>query len=219
MDERLVSFVEKCLERGIPRPEIHAALLQAGWKAEQIKSILSAYADINFPLPIPTPHPTVSAREAYLYLLLFTTLYMVAWNLGSLIFEWLDYFHAHAGIYTRFPWNESRSALATLLTATPIYVYVARMLKKSLIKTPEQRYSPVRKWLTYLTLFITASVLIGDMIHFTYTALGEQLTRLYILKFLTVAIINSTIFGYYLDDMQRDERAQECGYRPRSNIP
>ncbi|MGI9211264.1 MAG: hypothetical protein ACR2HF_02225, partial [Methylococcaceae bacterium] len=40
IDKRLEVFVEKCLERNTPRPEIEAALREAGWPVEQIRGIL-----------------------------------------------------------------------------------------------------------------------------------------------------------------------------------
>ncbi|MGI9211112.1 MAG: DUF5671 domain-containing protein [Methylococcaceae bacterium] len=206
IDKRLEVFVEKCLERNIPRPEIEAALREAGWPVEQIKGILSAYADRSFPIPVPRPRAPSSARDAYLYLLLFSTLYIAAWNLGNLIFEWLEYSLNDTSANTHTAWDESRSAIASLVITTPIYAYVSHVLRQALQKEPERRTSSVRKWLTYLTLFITASILIGDMISFLYTLLGGSLTTLYLLKFATVGIINTSVFGYYLKDMQRDER-------------
>ena len=88
--ERLVEFVKDALFRALPRPEIEAALLQAGWEREQVDAGLASFAATSFPIPVPRPVPYLSAREAFLYLLLFTTLYLSAYNLGSLAFDFIN---------------------------------------------------------------------------------------------------------------------------------
>src|SRR3546814_11040 len=80
-------FVREALASGQPRPAIEAALAQAGWPAEQARDALDAYADVAFPVPVPKPRPYLSAREAFLYLVLFATLYVSAYHLGSLLFD------------------------------------------------------------------------------------------------------------------------------------
>ena len=59
-------------------------MLQAGWTTDQARDALGAFADVPFPVPVPRPRPSVSAAEAFEYLLLFTTLYISAYHLGSL---------------------------------------------------------------------------------------------------------------------------------------
>src|SRR5262252_5691832 len=88
--EELTLFVKDALGRGVARAQLEEALRRAGWRNEQIRAALAAYADIDFPIPVPRPKPLLSAREAFLYLVLFSTLYVTAWNVGSLLFEMID---------------------------------------------------------------------------------------------------------------------------------
>jgi hypothetical protein len=205
----LQQFVRDALAKGVARPEIEVALVNAGWPAEQIRDAVNAYADIDFPLPVPRPRPYLSAREAFLYLLLFTTLYVAAWHLGSLLFELInrafpdptDSTYAVARIGDSIRWST-----ASVIIAFPMFLYVARHLQRDLARSPVKRLSAVRRWLTYLTMFIAAAVLIGDMITLVYNALGGELTVRFVLKVLVAAVIAGTIFGYYLHDLRRDER-------------
>jgi hypothetical protein len=205
----LQQFVRDALAKGVARPEIEVALVNAGWPAEQIRDAVNAYADIDFPLPVPRPRPYLSAREAFLYLLLFTTLYVAAWHLGSLLFELInrafpdptDSTYAVARIGDSIRWST-----ASVIIAFPMFLYVARHLLRDLARSPVKRLSAVRRWLTYLTMFIAAAVLIGDMITLVYNALGGELTVRFVLKVLVAAVIAGTIFGYYLHDLRRDER-------------
>ena len=46
-------FVRDALSRGQSRDAIEAALDQAGWPKEQIRSALGAYSAVEFPVPVP----------------------------------------------------------------------------------------------------------------------------------------------------------------------
>ena len=80
VSDDLVGFVRDALARGLFRPQVEDALRQAGWNREQVTGALGAFATVEFPIPVPRPRPSLSAREAFMYLLLFTTLYVVAFN-------------------------------------------------------------------------------------------------------------------------------------------
>jgi hypothetical protein len=71
-----------------------------------------------------------------------------------------------------------------------------------------KRLSAVRRWLTYLTLFVAVTVLVGDVITLVYKLLGGEFTVRFGLKVLVAAIIASAIFGYYLRDLSREEREE-----------
>ena len=88
--QELDLFVRDALASGIDKPAIEQALAAAGWPPAQTRSVLNGYADLQFPVPVPKPRPYLSAREAFLYLVLFATLYLAAWNLGSLLFELIN---------------------------------------------------------------------------------------------------------------------------------
>src|SRR3546814_9257013 len=83
----LEQFVNAALSRGESKQSVLAALSAAGWSPEQAADALDAYADVAFPVPVPKPRPYLSAREAFLYLVLFATLYVSAYHLGSLLFD------------------------------------------------------------------------------------------------------------------------------------
>lgn len=204
--EELIEFVRDALGRGLPRVRIEEALLQAGWDRDQVKAALAAFAEVEFPVPVPRPKPYLSAREAFMYLLLFTTLYITAFNLGSLLFELIERAFPDpavdpaAGVGDGIRWP-----LASLIVAFPVFLYVARWASRTVRRDPTKRGSKIRKQLTYLTLFIGAVVLIGNFITLAYNFLGGELTTRFVLKVLTVALIAGTIFGYYLWDLRAEE--------------
>jgi uncharacterized membrane protein (DUF106 family) len=66
----------------------------------------------------------------------------------------------------------------------------------------------VRRWLTYLTLFVSAGVLIADLVTMVYNVLGGELTTRFVLKVLVVGAIAGGVFWYYLTDLGVDEKEQ-----------
>jgi hypothetical protein len=204
----LISFVRDALARGQSRADVESVLKHAGWKPEQVSRALGAFAAVDFPVPVPRPRPSISAREAFMYLLLFTTLYLVAFYLGDLIFDLINYAFPdaaaseYAATYQRY---SIRWAVSTLIVSLPIFLYMSWLTGKATRRDTTIRASPVRRWLTYLTLFVAACVLIGDIVTLVYNVLGGELTTRFVLKVLTVAAIAGTAFGYYLSDLRVDE--------------
>jgi hypothetical protein len=90
LNQDLIAFVKDGLQRGLARADIEAVLLRAGWPPEQVHRALAGFADIEFAIPVPRPMPTVSAREAFMYVLMFATLFVSAYNLGDLLFDIID---------------------------------------------------------------------------------------------------------------------------------
>src|SRR5262249_34958410 len=83
VDPDLHAFVRDALTRGAGRDEIRKALRDARWPEDEIESELAAWHDAGLPLPVPRRRVGLSPREAFLYLLMFVALYLVAYHTGS----------------------------------------------------------------------------------------------------------------------------------------
>ena len=125
----LNTFVRDALSKGSSRAEVSDALTQAGWSAEDIAAALRGYAEIDFPIPVPRPLPSLSARDAFQYVVLFGTLYISAFNLGQLLYQLINVALPDS------TWSEAqvnaipdliRWSIAALVVSTPIFVYTAR---------------------------------------------------------------------------------------------
>jgi len=204
----LESFVRDALMRGHSRQQVSTALLAAGWSEQQISGVLDGWAEVDFALPVPRPRASLSAREAFAYLVLFSTLYFFAWNLGSLLFQLIEYLlpdPADANWQRLRLDGGIRWAISALVIAFPVFAFVARRVSLDVDRHPIKRLSPVRRWLTYLTLFVAAIVLIGDLTALVYNLLGGDLSLRFVLKVAVVAAIAGTVFGYYLWDLRQEE--------------
>jgi hypothetical protein len=162
--QELELFARDSLLRGLDRAAIKKALVDAGWTADQAQTAIDAYADVPFAVPVPRPRPQLSAREAFLYLLLFTTLYLSSYHLGSLLFDLINRAYPDAVDRTyRVLGDSMRWSVSYLIIAFPAFAFIARYIARDVAKRPVKRLSPIRRWLTYLTLFVAAAVLIGDL--------------------------------------------------------
>ena len=209
IDDELAGFVRESLNRGLPRADIEAALRAAGWHEGQARAALAAYADTAFPVPVPRPRVSLSPRDAFLYLVLFSTLYLSAVNFGSLVFDLINRACPDPALDPAYGYRAAgdtmRWSIATLIVAFPVFRYVSRAAGRDVARDPRKRQSPVRRWLTYLTLFLGACVLIGDLIMLVFNALGGDLTTRFVLKVATVGLIAGVVFGTYLRDLRREE--------------
>lgn len=211
LNEELVRFVRAGLERSMPRSEMQDVLLKAGWPGEQVRRALDAFADVAFPIPVPRPVAAVSARDAFMYVVMFATLIVSAYNLGDLCFDLINYAlpdtaRRPAGA---FALQTIRWSLSALIVAFPVFLYTAMLIRQDIARDPTKRALKVRRQLTYLMLFIAACVLIGDLIAVVYTFLGGELTLRFVLKVAVVALIAGTVFGYYRWDLGEDEETPE----------
>ncbi len=205
--QQLETFVGEALQRGSTKADIAQVLEGAGWTTDQITSALDTYSDAPFPVPVPKPRPSLSAREAFLYLLMFSTLYYGAWNLGSLLFIFINRAFPDPSDtkYVSY-WDDQRWSTAAIIIAFPVFLFMARYIGEEIKRHPLKRLSPVRRWLTYITLFMSSATLLSDTTTLIYNLLGGDLTVRFLLKVVVVAAIAGSAFAYYLLDLRTEER-------------
>jgi Domain of unknown function (DUF5671) len=204
--------VKEALLRGIPPAQVEDVLLRAGWSRPEVRTALAGYAALDFPLPVPRPRPYLSPRDAFLYLVLFSTLYVSAWNLGSLAFQIIDRLFPDPAALDRAAYSRDamRWSVASLVAAFPVFLYLQWSIERAVRLDPAKRASKVRRWLTYLTLFVAACALIGDLTTLVYYFLGGELTMRFLLKVTTIAVIAGSSFWYYLSDLRSEEVEAEA---------
>lgn len=210
-DKQLTAFVREALAKGHSRSEITKALEQAGWQGEQVGRALNAFAEVDFPIPVPRSRQTFSARDAAFYLFMFIALYVSLYTLAELLFIYIDiaFPDAAASHYQRNYDSSIRSALARLIIFFPAFAYMfyrdSRVREKAVEVTP----SVVHQRLVYLTILIAAVVFLSDLTTFVYQFLMGGLSIRLSLKVLVVAVLAGGVLGYYLKEARRTDAAAE----------
>ena len=207
MNEDLKTFVKEALSQGQPRKTIKGVLAEAGWKEDEVSAALSNYADVEFSVPVPQRKPYLSAKEAFIYLVLFVCLYISAFFFGSMMFEFIEgWFPDVLETWRQSSTETIRMSISSLIIAFPLYLWLTSVMAKAIKRDPDKRSSKIRKWLTYVTLFVAAIFIIVDLITLVFNLLGGDMTIQFLLKILTVLLIAGLIFGYYLWDLKKDEK-------------
>lgn len=207
MNRDLQAFVREALGRGLGREAIRGELVRAGWRASEIEAALGAFAESEFPVPVPRRRPYLSAQEAFLHLVLFATLFTAAFNVGAACFVMIEMWQPDPA----HPLAEAaqraglRNAAAALIIAFPIYLAFARVIGRRLEREPEARGSLIRKWLTYVTLYVAALVIIGDLTVLVSRLLSGELSVRFLLKVAVVFGIAATVFVHHLWSLRADE--------------
>lgn len=200
--EQLSDFVAAALTAGRPRGEIAHALHQAGWTAAEVTEALDAWADSDLGTPVPRPRPYLSAREAFFYALMFLALAMTAWHITTLGFalidRWLPDVTERSGGY-RIP--AIRWSVSFLVVFFPLFLIMSTRAARKARQDQGMRRSAVRKWFGYITLFLAALTLLGDLIAAIYALLNGDLTLRFVAKAGLVAITAGLIFLYFRGEM------------------
>lgn len=208
MNSDLQRFVRDALGRGLPREALRDELRKAGWRPDEVEAALRVFAESAFPVPVPRRRPYLNAREAFLYLVLFATLYTTAYDTGQVLFVLIDRWFPdplRGARDWRLHGEWLRAATAGIIIAFPIFLILSRVIGREVAREPEKRGSAIRKWLTYLTLLIAALVIIVDLTVLVTRVLGGELAPRFLLMVLVVFLIAGAVFGHYLGDLRREE--------------
>lgn len=149
--------------------------------------------------------PRSTAKDVFLHLLSVGTLYVAIISLIALFFQYINVKLPDAlDFYYLGSLDIIRQSMASLLIVWPVYILVTWLIYKDLQEAPGKHEVGIRKWLLYLTLFVTSITMIVDLITLVNYFLNGEITTRFILKVLTVLIVAGGVFAYYLWDLRRD---------------
>jgi Domain of unknown function (DUF5671) len=206
---KLQEFVDSSKSRGASDEFLAALLTRRGWSTGDVYAVLGKYWERSTGLAIPERGGAAeSARDAFLYLLSFSTLATWTAALGSMLFQFIDHWFPDA---VSRSYVDLRSAvtwqMASAAVAFPIYLLAMRMILREATAQPERLESGVRKWLTYLALLGTAGAMICDLTWFLDYFLTGELTVRFVLKAADVMAICGFVFAYYIGSLRWNRSA------------
>ena len=140
-----------------------------------------------------------SPKDVFGHLLVIIGLYISVIAFGNLLFGLINIYLPDVQSYNYGRQAESlKWPLALLVIVFPLYAWLTSHLQKDIDKNPEKRELKTRKWLLYFTLFITAIVIVGDLVTLVFRFLNGDLTTQFLLKVFVVLLIAFSVFTYYL---------------------
>ncbi|MDJ0719643.1 MAG: DUF5671 domain-containing protein [Prochloraceae cyanobacterium] len=203
----LVQFIQAARSKGASDEFISKLLRSFGWSQREIERAYFVVYEQLTGQTIPDPKRAAgeSARDAFVYLLTFATLALWTQALGEMAFIFIDHFIPDAlnRYYYGNPSKQVSFCLSRLIVAYPVFLLLMRQLNKELARYREKHSSGIRKWLTYLTLWIVSLIIICTVIVFLSSFLRGELTQRFVLKVLVILVINGGVLWYYLTWLQR----------------
>lgn len=205
---QLKEFIAHARKKGMDHSTIRMLLLSSGWKE---KDIAEAMTEETLEMAIPLPPDAGGARDAFFHLLSFAALYTAVISLSILYFNYIDILFPDAAVQA-YPGDRSgtlssiRWSIAAIIVAFPLFLWISRILVKEMITHTEKAVSGVRRWLTYLTLFVTAAALMGDVITLVFYLLNGELSVRFIAKVFVVLMLAGMSFTYYFLALKTEPR-------------
>jgi len=149
--------------------------------------------------------PRSHAKDVFLNLASMITLYSAAAALLNLLFTVINkafpqitpyYYGYYSTSSISFP-------VATLIIVFPLYILFMWLIERDLAGSLEARGSGIRKWLIYITLFISGGLVVGDLVAVVYKFIdGQELTLGFLLKVLSILVVAGVVFWYYITDIR-----------------
>jgi hypothetical protein len=198
VDEDLTRFVDHAREKGLDLATLRQLLRTAGWKDAQIAEAFSAR---ELELPIPLPPGASSARDVFLQVFAFTTLYTWVIALLVLLFAYVNLgfpdtaVDASAGSVA-WAHERIRGALAALLVSYPLFLWVWRAALREVERHPAKRRASVRRALLYVSLFAVAVTLLVDAITLVAALLEGELSTRFALKAAALFVVTGGVAVY-----------------------
>lgn len=146
-----------------------------------------------------------TAKDFFIQLGALITLYVSVISLINLLFAIINQVFPDALSY--YPSSESytvRWTISSLVILFPLYIYLARTISKDILVNAFKKDLWIKKWTKYLTLFLTGSAVIIDLIVLLNTFLGGEISIRFILKVLAVLIVTGFTFYYHVYDTHKN---------------
>lgn len=198
MHDNLWRFIDHAQQKGMDHATIFLLLRSAGWKE---KEIADAFAARELAMPIPERAVIGSARDAFLHLLAYTALYAWAISLIFLFFTYIEF--AFPDPVTRpstyaieGALSGIRASLATLIVSYPVFLLVWWFLLREVRISPEKAKGGVRRWLSFLSLFVGAVTIMADGITVVYYLVEGDLTVRFLLKVAVLFVVTGALLIY-----------------------
>lgn len=205
----LTEFIEHARKKGMDHQTIRILLLSAGWKEKDIVQAMSKEA---LEMPVPVPPDAGGARDAFFHLLMFVSLFTTAISSVTLLFQYINRWLPDAAFEDYYSYDDGsgvRWGMAALLVSFPLFLWISRIVHSEIAQHPEKAGSGIRRWLTYITLFVAASTLMGDAITLVFYLLNGELSLRFILKVLVILYVAGSGFYYFYRGMKLTPGSKE----------
>lgn len=150
--------------------------------------------------------PKMSVKDFFLNLGAIVALYTVVVSLLNLLFTVINVAYPQVSNgYNYYSYGSQSISwpVAILIIFFPILILLMWLLEKDYSIDPEKKNLALRKWLSYITLFVSGMTLAVDLVMVLYYFIdGQELTVGFLLKVASVLVVSLAVFMYYISDIR-----------------
>ncbi len=145
-----------------------------------------------------------TARDVFFYLLMIVALYISVTSFLTLIFQYINRL-----LPETLPFASDTgpgliiAATSALVIAWPVFMIMSWLIGRDLKNNPSKQNLGVKRWLSYVTLFISSIVIIITLIVLVNNFLSGELSLRVGLKILGTLVVAASVLGYYIWDLRR----------------
>ncbi len=152
-------------------------------------------------------------REVFMQLLSIITLYFSVASTICLLFQYLNLtFNNENNPFFFNPTGIIRYNLALLIVNFPVYLWTIVKFRTWCNLTPELNAIRIRSWMIYLTLFLATLTMLIDLSVLIFNFLNGDLGTKFLLKVLSLFLVCSLVFYYYLKDLKSGWSSKNCRF-------
>lgn len=150
--------------------------------------------------------PRSTAKDVFVHLFSIVTLYVSVFTFIALCFAYVDVSFPDAlDFYYAGSLDQIRGSMASVMIMWPAFIGISWFMHRDAKADGERREVGIRKWLLYLTLFVTAITIVVDLITLVNFFLNGEITTRFILKVIIVLTTAAAVFAYYLWDLRTED--------------
>lgn len=144
-----------------------------------------------------------TARDFFLNLGVVITLYVSIVSLLSLAFDIINKLFPDTLSYSGDSYSYGmRMAVASLIVIFPLFLWLSKLVRKDIEADASRRETAIRRFLTWITLFVSGAAIAVDLVVLLNTFLSGEVTTRFVLKVLAVLIISGLVLAYYVNEVR-----------------
>lgn len=144
-------------------------------------------------------------KDFFLHLAATVALYAAVGSLINLSFSVINYFNPDT-LAGYFYSGSVALPISMLIVLVPVLYLIEWFIARDIRETPKKKEMWIRRWRTYLTLFLAGILMIGDLITLLNVYLSGEISSRFVYKVIVIILVAGVVGKYYFFDLYEKYR-------------